>query len=127
MRGLLTEEHILTSTVPNKDGRMEGQGFEAFFQEHYAMVYRAAYSVTRSRQDAEDVLQTVFMKVLRRENQKEFAANVSRYLYRAAVNEALHVVRSRTRQPVVSDPECVERVAAPGASRLEDDMCETLN
>ena len=39
--------------------------FEALFREHYALVYRTAYSVTGNRQDAEDVLQTIFLRLLR--------------------------------------------------------------
>src|SRR2546425_1848262 len=101
---------MLTATVHKSSGQIGEQSFEAFYQEHYQLVYRAAYSVTHSRQDAEDVLQTVFLNVLRRDDQTEMAKNVKGYLYRAAV-KALGIVRARTRQRIAGDLECVDRAA----------------
>ena len=37
------------------------------FDEHHSMVFRAAYRVTGREDDAEDVLQTVFLKLLQLE------------------------------------------------------------
>ena len=41
---------------------------EDLFREHNGAVYRAAYRITGNAMDAEDVLQTVFMRLLRRED-----------------------------------------------------------
>lgn len=41
--------------------------FDQLFREHYQLVYRTAFRVTRSEEDAEDVLQTVFLRLVRRE------------------------------------------------------------
>jgi RNA polymerase sigma-70 factor (ECF subfamily) len=56
-------------------------------------VFRAAYRVTGNTADAEDVLQTVFLRLARREETE--IANPGSYLYRAALNAALDVLRSR--------------------------------
>lgn len=40
--------------------------FEELFQELYPMAYRTAYGVVGNSQDAEDVAQTIFLKLLRR-------------------------------------------------------------
>jgi RNA polymerase sigma-70 factor (ECF subfamily) len=85
-------------------------GLEELFQEHYRFIYRTAYSVTGSRQDAEDVLQTVFLKLLRRGFPPDFGRNPPGYLYRAAVNLSLNIVRTRKRQQWVDG---VERLLAP--------------
>ena len=61
------------------------------------MVYRAAYSVTGDKQDAEDVLQTVFLKLIDQGRTLEFTTNPKGYLYRAAVNEARLLYRTRKR------------------------------
>jgi DNA helicase-2/ATP-dependent DNA helicase PcrA len=37
------------------------------FQEHYVLVYRTAYGVTGRVEDAEDVVQTIFLRLLQRE------------------------------------------------------------
>src|SRR5258707_8846164 len=39
---------------------------EVFFREHHDQVFRTAYRVTGSPSDAEDVLQTVFLRLVRR-------------------------------------------------------------
>lgn len=88
------------------------QGFEGLFREHYRTVYRTAYGVLGCAQDAEDVAQTVFLRLLRAAPAREMAKNPGAYLYRAAVNEALNLVRSRRRQVLTADPERYE--APPG-------------
>ena len=59
------------------------------------MVFRTAYRVTGNAADAEDVLQTVFLRLLRRSGQPHAPENEESYFRRAAVNAALDVIRSR--------------------------------
>ena len=80
------------------------EDLEDAFREHSRLVYRTAYSVTGRAQDAEDVVQTLFLQLLRRGFPTEFRKNPKGYLYRAAVNQSLNVVKSRRRQADV-DPE----------------------
>ena len=40
-------------------------GLEQVFREHHGRVFRAAYRVTGNPSDAEDVMQTVFMRLAR--------------------------------------------------------------
>ena len=68
----------------------------AVFRDHHAMVFRAACRITGNAGDAEDVLQTVFMRLVRRPADAEAVGNVESFLRRAAVNAALDVVRART-------------------------------
>jgi len=65
---------------------------EELFRAHHAGVLRAAYRITGNTSDAEDVLQTVFMRLVRRPAAME---NVAAYLHRSAVNAALDLVRDR--------------------------------
>ncbi len=76
---------------------------EEIFHEHYRLVYRAAYSVTGSEQEAEDVLQTLFLQLLRSGVPPGFRKNPKAYLYRAAINQALNAVRSRRRHAQIFD------------------------
>lgn len=75
---------------------------EAVFREHAADVIRAAYRVTGSMSDAEDVLQTVFLRLANRESSVDLGPGAGAYLRRAAVNAALDVVRSRRRRRAVA-------------------------
>jgi len=79
--------------------------FEAIFREHSEFVYRTAYRVTGSEQDAEDVLQTLFLRLLRSPLPPDVQKSPRAYLYRAAVNTALNVVRSRKHQVLTDDIE----------------------
>ncbi len=68
---------------------------EQVFHDYHAMVFRAAYRITGNSSDAEDVLQTVFLRLVRRDPGAEAVENVASYLHRAAVNSALDLMRSR--------------------------------
>ena len=41
--------------------------FEQVFRDHHRLILRAAYRITGNSQDSQDVLQTVFLRLLRRE------------------------------------------------------------
>jgi len=84
---------------------------ERVFVEHQGRVFRAAYRVTGNAQDAEDVLQTVFLRLARREAGVGAVSNLPSYLYRSAVNTALDVLRSR-RECVALEQ--VDREVRPG-------------
>ena len=75
--------------------------WDLVFREHHSTVFRAAYRVTGNSSDAEDVLQTVFMRLLRRPPGAETVGNMEGYLRRAAVNAALDLIRSRQAAPQV--------------------------
>ncbi len=68
---------------------------ERMFQEHHGLVYRAAYRITGNAEDAEDVLQILFLRLLRRGQALDSESNPKGYLHRAAVNIALDIVRLR--------------------------------
>ena len=76
---------------------------EQLFREHSEMLYCTAYSVLGSRADAEDVLQTLFLRLLRRESPPEMVRNARGYLYRAALNLSLNMIRSRKRTILAGD------------------------
>jgi RNA polymerase sigma-70 factor (ECF subfamily) len=81
---------------------------ELLFQEHYQLVYRTAYGITARAEDAEDVLQTVFLKLLRRQTPPDFQKNPKGYLYRAAVTVALDIVQARQRHVLTDDMSALE-------------------
>lgn len=72
-----------------------GPDLDEIYRTHHQRVLRAAYRVTGSAQDAEDVLQTVFLRLVRREGGSPLSDSLGNYLHRAAVNAALDIVRSR--------------------------------
>jgi len=86
---------------------------EKIFRENHAMVFRAAYRITANPNDAEDVLQTVFLRMLKRDPAAEPVANMTSFLHRSAVNAALDLVRTKQNirnipldelEPVLAEP-----------------------
>jgi RNA polymerase sigma-70 factor (ECF subfamily) len=77
------------------------EALEAIFREHHGSVFRAAYRITGNAADAEDVLQTVFMRLLRRDEQPDLSNSAGSYLHRAAINAALDMLRRRKRARAV--------------------------
>lgn len=75
---------------------------EELFRQHHERVFRAAYRVTGDTGDAEDVLQTVFVRLLRRGDDLDLSATAGSYLYRAAVNAAIDLLRKRRRSKAVA-------------------------
>ena len=61
------------------------------FAEHHRRVMLAAYRITGSMADAEDVAQSVFLRL----GSGDGVKNAASYLYRAAVNGALDLLRRR--------------------------------
>ncbi|HEY8461497.1 MAG TPA: sigma-70 family RNA polymerase sigma factor [Blastocatellia bacterium] len=89
---------------------------EGMFREHHDRVFRAAYRVTGSVVDAEDVLQTVFLRLSRR-NDVSLEPNPGSYLHRAAINAALDMLRQRARTETVPIDDVAPALAAnPGSS-----------
>ena len=86
-------------------------GFGALYARHYEAVFRAALRVTGNPSDAEDVLQTVFLRVLSRGEHEEAERRPAAYFRRAAVNAAVDVLRRRAAQPETAYDE-----RAPGAA-----------
>jgi len=70
-------------------------GFAALYERHYEAVFRAALRVTGNPADAEDVLQTVFLRVMAGGGDVEEVALPAAYFRRAAVNAAVDVLRRR--------------------------------
>ena len=75
---------------------------EDLFKEHHAKIFRAAYRVTGSAVDAEDVLQNVFLRLVKGGEEYDFGSNPEAYLYRSAINASLDLLRSRTRSKSVA-------------------------
>jgi RNA polymerase sigma-70 factor (ECF subfamily) len=86
-------------------------GFAELYRRHYEAVFRAALRVTGNPADAEDVLQTVFVRVLRSDGH-ESAQRPAAYFRRAAVNAAVDLLRRRTVHAETAYDESAAHMAA---------------
>lgn len=109
-----------TACAPTLAGGSFSQEFEETFQEHYVLVYRTAYGITGRVEDAEDVVQTIFLRLLQRETPRDCVTNPRGYLYRAAVNLSLTVVQTRRRRALTEESEdLAASIPARASSRAE--------
>ena len=87
---------------------------ESAYQAHHSMVYRTAYRVTGNSSDAEDVLQTVFLRLMKRDEAAAPLEQPEGYLRRAAVNASIDLLRERQRtgqavlESLPASPVCTE-------------------
>ncbi|HVF55175.1 MAG TPA: sigma-70 family RNA polymerase sigma factor [Pyrinomonadaceae bacterium] len=104
--------------VPAAEGAGE---LERLFRDHHEQVFRAAYRITGSATDAEDVLQTIFLRLASNAETPDLV-NPGGYLHRAAVNAALDLVRSRGRARLVSfdSVEFTQELKDPNSSVEEE-------
>jgi RNA polymerase sigma-70 factor (ECF subfamily) len=72
------------------------------FRDYHKAIFRIAYRITGSQSDAEDVLQTIFLRLTPKGARRDFLPNAGSYLHRAAVNASLDLIRSRARANSVS-------------------------
>ena len=82
--------------VQNPPGELEN-----LFRAHHDRVFRTAHRITGSAADAEDVLQTVFLRLIKGRGNYDFAEHPEAYLSRAAINASLDLMRSRNRSRAV--------------------------
>lgn len=72
------------------------------FRDYHKTIFRIAYRITGSQSDAEDVLQTIFLRLTPNHARRDFSPSAGSYLHRAAVNASLDLIRNRTRANSVS-------------------------
>ena len=82
--------------LPSPPGELE-----TLFRAHHDRVFRTAHRITGSAADAEDVLQTVFLRLAKGQEHYDFAGHPEAYLSRAAINASLDLLRSRARSKSV--------------------------
>jgi len=91
---------LLRAALEPKDSTVIGNELEQTFQDYSGVVFRAAYRITGNAADAEDVLQNVFLRLLRRGAGAGEITQPESYLRRAAIHCALDLIRQRQREAV---------------------------
>jgi RNA polymerase sigma-70 factor (ECF subfamily) len=120
LRSVLAEESVIA--IPEE--------LERVFRVHHGLVFRTAYRITGNAADAEDVLQTVFLRLVRRgakaDTVRSAVDNPECYLRRAAINAALDVIRSRQANPTVELPDLPNRAEQNDGGDLMPELRQAL-
>jgi RNA polymerase sigma-70 factor, ECF subfamily len=72
--------------------------FERLVEKHQSTVFRIAIGLLHNKEDAEEIVQDVFIKVYKSLSSFDAKAAFSTWLYRVTVNASLNVLRKKKRQ-----------------------------
>ena len=112
---------MFTVAMPHNPSGVLPEEFESLYREHAAFVYRTAYHITRSAEESEDILQTIFLRLMRRERPLDLQDRPRAYLYRAAVNAALDAIQLRKNRSAAADVHEIEAILhSPDSSSKEE-------
>lgn len=89
-------------TLLDKAVAGDAGALEALMTRHAGRVYRLAYGITRNPADAEEVVQDVFLTVVRKGGSFEGQAALATWMYRVTMNAALNRRRGKRRELEVS-------------------------
>ena len=102
---LATETMSSVTSTPTENATAANNAIDdlgALFREHYRAIFGIAYRITGSPDDAEDVLQTIFLRLTKNDPRARLTSHPQGYLYRAAVNASLDLLRHRKRANAIS-------------------------
>jgi RNA polymerase sigma-70 factor (ECF subfamily) len=114
------------TTQPEEDGWTEKiragdqSAFEALFRAFYPTLCALVARRIRSQESAEEIVQDVLLRVWERRATLDPEQSITRYLYRAARNQALNHVKHRN--IVVRTRETVTAFLRPSQPAPEDDL-----
>jgi RNA polymerase sigma-70 factor (ECF subfamily) len=94
------EERLLMQQLI--DPKSQRQAFERLVREYSEQLYWQVRRTVLSHEDANDILQNVFLKAWSHLDDFHHDAKISTWLYRIAVNESLDFLRRKKNQVVVS-------------------------
>ena len=114
-------ENTLQSALARNDPAAVGLIWDRYATDLFAFLQ----AVLCSRHDAEDVLQTVFVRIVQKRHRLAKARCLDAYVYRIARNEAFRFIGRRKRQRTV---EAVNEswLTVPENSRQPNDLAEQL-
>ena len=94
---MINENKIRETCASNR-----GRGFKMLMDSFQVPIYNYIRRLVVSHEDAEDVLQEVFIRVFRHIDQFREESSLSTWIYRIATNESLRLLNGRKDEGVVS-------------------------
>src|SRR5437868_14333505 len=108
-----------TVTILQENKTTLPEELERLYREHATFVYRTALRITRNAEEAEDILQTIFLRLLKRDSSPDLQKRPRAYLYRAAVNAALDAIETRRHRSVSNVLDIEASLHSPESSSKE--------
>lgn len=102
---MINEDKIREAWSSNRE-----RGFKMLMDSFQEAIYNYIRRLVVSHEDAQDVLQEVFIRVFRHMDQFRSESSLSTWIYRIATNESLRLLNSRKDEGVVSSEEMQEEL-----------------
>src|SRR6266705_724039 len=112
------------AAVLDRSRQCDSDAFRALVEQHGRSVFRLAYRMTGTEQDAEDVVQESFLRAYRQLGRFESRANFGTWLYRIVSNCSVDLMRSKqarhdqSRGDSLDDAVDMPAAHLPGPERL---------
>ena len=107
---MTSDEHLLLKEAAGGDA----SALEVLMGRYGSRVYRIAYGITRNSADAEEIVQDVFLQLVRKGGGFEGRAAVASWIYRVTTNVALNKRRGKRREVETSLDDCLPSYEADG-------------
>ncbi len=71
------------------------QSMQKLYEKYKALVYGVAFSILKNKEDSEDIVQIVFLKIFRLEKEKLPTNNAATWIYSVTKNETFNFLKSK--------------------------------
>lgn len=83
------------------------KAFKQVYHQYYKLVYYHAYSILNNKEDAEDVMQNTFIKLMKNIDAIDNDSNLKHLLSRISKNEAIDLYRKKVNRKEIFDDNLV--------------------
>jgi RNA polymerase sigma-70 factor (ECF subfamily) len=102
--------------------RGDEDAFRVLVERHSRSVFRLAFRMTGTAEDAEDVVQETFVRAYRQLARFESRSNFATWLYRIGFNCAIDHLRGRNDKETNPAPEVLDRLAPAATGPTSEDL-----
>ena len=89
--------------------KVTNEVFEEIYSLYAKEIFNVAYGYLRNKDDAIDVVQNVFLKILKCKKDFKTLLDIKYFLIRIAINESIDILKSSYRRLVIFDNEIIIR------------------
>jgi RNA polymerase sigma-70 factor, ECF subfamily len=114
--------HPDDGTLVRQAGAGDQTAYRVLVDRHGRSVFRLAFRITGSREDAEDVVQETFVRAFRQLDRFESRSNFGTWLYRIGFNCAVDFTRARPHRETAEAPEVLDQRPDARRSVTGDDL-----
>ena len=94
--------------------------FAELYERYYAMIFYTAHRITGNPAEAEDIMQTVFLRLLNQGSRREPMQVPEAYFRRSAANAALDLLRRRSTHREAKLDDAASQAAAGSPALLKE-------